>query len=693
MSVKITIITVTYNLIQNHREHTFRQCVESIHQENKGQIEHLVIDGGSTDGSVRILDEYAKKGWFKYISEPDNGIYDAMNKGVRLAQGEYVWFINSDDYVIEGAVATILEQYDFGQVDMFVCGVCNLGVGDKQISVSVPKLIDDGIYLTGTPCHQGIIYKKDLHYKIGDYNTHYKIAADWDFFLRVYDDKSCNIKNLYRAVAAFRLGGLSGSNDKKIIEQHLSERAEIISHHFPELSNADCEFLSRAIWKSNDEIYRYFSDQKSDNYSPKFIKALKILCQRNPLDKVERIPFEYTKSDMINRLSDLPIIEPPYNQKENKVVLCLASDANYEPHLYVAIKSALSKISPDVTAYIYILDGGIVQKENFYQLENPKVIISFIDMRDQFICASETRHLTRAAYYRLGIFWLFRKFDRVLYMDADSLLLDDVSKLYQMDIGDKSIAGALDSSVWQKSLYYKNITWCGFSGTYHDYCRNYLNMSEIRSQNYFSSGVLILDLEKMNLEEKRCKLTKLLEKDYYSHDQDVLNCLFSENELFVLPRNWNYFNVTNTLKESDYLRDEEKDNYFKFMCAPSLVSFIIKPWNVENLTCDFANMYWQYLRVSPYYDVIARQLNNPTQNSKNASKISYKLFGLFPLLKIKHNSTQSAYKLLGFLHLIKIKRGKRDVISVLGIPMYRVQNKKKYNLIKFFNLLPIMKIS
>ena len=693
MSVKITIITVTYNLIQNHREHTFRQCVESIHQENKGQIEHLVIDGGSTDGSVKILDEYAKKGWLKYISEADNGIYDAMNKGVRLAQGEYVWFINSDDYVIEGAVATILEQSDFGQVDMFVCGVCNLGVGDKQISVSVPKLIDDGIYLTGTPCHQGIIYKKDLHYKIGDYNTHYKIAADWDFFLRVYDDKSCNIKNLYRAVAAFRLGGLSGSNDKKIIEQHLSERAEIISHHFPELSNADCEFLSRAIWKSNDEIYHYFSDQKSDNYSPKFIKALKILCQRNPLDKVERIPFAYTKEDMINKLSDLPIIEPPYKEKEHKIVLCLASDVNYEPHLYVAIKSALSKISPDVTAYIYILDGGIVQKENFYQLENQKVKISFIDMRDQFICASETRHLTRAAYYRLGIFWLFRKFDRVLYMDADSLLLDDVSKLYQMDIGDKSIAGALDSSVWQKSLYYKNITWCGFSGTYHDYCRNYLNMSEIRSQNYFSSGVLILDLEKMNLEEKRCKLTKLLEKDYYSHDQDVLNCLFSENELFVLPRNWNYFNVTNTLKESDYLRDEEKDNYFKFMCAPSLVSFIIKPWEVDNLTCDFANVYWQYLRVSPYYDVIARQLNNPAQNSKNASKISYKLFGLLPLLKIKHNSTQSSYKLFGILPLIKIKRGKRDVISVLGLPMFRVQNKKKYKLNKFFNLLPIMKIS
>ena len=152
MLYKISIITVVFNLLKTQREKQFRHCVESIHQENDGQIEHLIVDGGSQDGTLQILEEYKSKGWINYISEPDNGIYDAMNKGVRLAQGEYVWFINSDDYVIEGAVATILEQADFGKVDMFVCGVCNLGVGDKQISVSVPKLID-----------QGIVYEKELH--------------------------------------------------------------------------------------------------------------------------------------------------------------------------------------------------------------------------------------------------------------------------------------------------------------------------------------------------------------------------------------------------------------------------------------------------------------------------------------------------------------------------------------------------
>ena len=239
MTSLITIITATHNLISNGREKTFRQCVESIHQENQGQIEHLVIDGGSTDGSVRILDEYAKKGWFKYISEPDSGIYEAMNKGIHLAQGEYIWLINSDDYILNGSVNAILEQADFGKVDAYICGVNEYDAKDKRVSCRIPYELDDKMYFSFMVSHQGIIYKKDLHRRLGEYNTHYKIAADWDFFLRVYEDRACNIKNLYRTVAAFHLGGLSSSNDKKIIEQHLSERAEIISHHFPELSNAD----------------------------------------------------------------------------------------------------------------------------------------------------------------------------------------------------------------------------------------------------------------------------------------------------------------------------------------------------------------------------------------------------------------------------------------------------------------------
>ena len=94
----VTIITITYNLIKDGREAYFRECVESVHNQCYGNFEHIIIDGASDDGTIDLLNEYAQKGWIKYYSEPDNGIYNAMNKGIEKANGKYIVFLNSDDY-------------------------------------------------------------------------------------------------------------------------------------------------------------------------------------------------------------------------------------------------------------------------------------------------------------------------------------------------------------------------------------------------------------------------------------------------------------------------------------------------------------------------------------------------------------------------------------------------------------------
>ncbi|GHT90433.1 glycosyl transferase [Alphaproteobacteria bacterium] len=95
---KVTVVTATYNLIKNGREGYFRQCLESVHNQTHKNIEHIIIDGASNDGTLDLLKEYADKGWITYVSEPDNGIYNAMNKGIMRATGKYVAFLNSDDF-------------------------------------------------------------------------------------------------------------------------------------------------------------------------------------------------------------------------------------------------------------------------------------------------------------------------------------------------------------------------------------------------------------------------------------------------------------------------------------------------------------------------------------------------------------------------------------------------------------------
>ena len=94
----VTVITVCFNLVSNGRAGQFEQCLRSVHAQDYPQVEHLVIDGGSQDGTLELLQKYAALGWIRYVSEPDSGIYDAMNKGIRLAGGKYVAFLNSDDY-------------------------------------------------------------------------------------------------------------------------------------------------------------------------------------------------------------------------------------------------------------------------------------------------------------------------------------------------------------------------------------------------------------------------------------------------------------------------------------------------------------------------------------------------------------------------------------------------------------------
>ncbi len=96
--VLVTIVTATYNLFKAGRSEYFRQCAESVHAQTYGHIEHIVVDGASTDGTLGLLKEYEDKGWLRVFSEPDKGIYDAFNKALARARGKYIAFLNSDDW-------------------------------------------------------------------------------------------------------------------------------------------------------------------------------------------------------------------------------------------------------------------------------------------------------------------------------------------------------------------------------------------------------------------------------------------------------------------------------------------------------------------------------------------------------------------------------------------------------------------
>ena len=209
---KITVITVTFNLIKNGREAFFRQCVESVHNQTYPNIEHLIIDGASTDGTLDLIKEYEKKGWLKCYSEPDNGHWNAMNKGAKLATGKYIIYLNSDDYFVDNKNIIKLCIAELEKKGENYKSVCKHYVINKNGSPFfpgnsiIPPAPKELFYRIQTYQHETLICPKKVYEKLGYHNEKYKTAIDYEFNIKL-------ILNGYHQIyipdcmTAVRLGG------------------------------------------------------------------------------------------------------------------------------------------------------------------------------------------------------------------------------------------------------------------------------------------------------------------------------------------------------------------------------------------------------------------------------------------------------------------------------------------------------
>lgn len=115
---KVSIVTTTLNLFKDNRQEFFRKCIESVHNQTYPNIEHIIIDGASTDDTLELIKEYQKKGWITYYSERDKGIDDAYNKGLKKATGKYIAYMNSDDcYYADDVIETSIKMMEEEQAD------------------------------------------------------------------------------------------------------------------------------------------------------------------------------------------------------------------------------------------------------------------------------------------------------------------------------------------------------------------------------------------------------------------------------------------------------------------------------------------------------------------------------------------------------------------------------------------------
>lgn len=252
--MKISVITINYNNL-NGLEKTLRSVFEQTYQD----FEFIVIDGGSQDGSRELIESYSEK--FDYwVSEPDKGIYNAMNKGVARATGEYVIHMNSGDtfyekFTLEKVVPALALGEDFIYGDAFFF---NRFDGEPDSLWIYPKILSFDFFCIGALNHQAVFIKRSLFNKVGGYNESYKLISDWLFTVESFLFHKATYKHLNLTVCNYDQNGYSAHNWDKAVK----ERDEALRERFSFFYHKHKEDDSGPVLKKKAPVSLKFSIKK-----------------------------------------------------------------------------------------------------------------------------------------------------------------------------------------------------------------------------------------------------------------------------------------------------------------------------------------------------------------------------------------------------------------------------------------------
>lgn len=264
MGIPLSIITINYNNSQGLRE-----TVESVIGQSFKDIEYIVIDGGSTDGSKDVIEEYI--GNIDYwVSEPDRGIYNAMNKGIRASHGEYLLFLNSGDVLhTQNVIENILPK--LGDNDLVIGKVLLSNTGKINV---VPEELTLLLFYKKSIPHQATFIKRELMLRYM-YDESFKIVSDWKFFMQTLIIDNASYEHLDVIVAEFDTGGISATN-RVLVEM---ERRAVLEDLFPERIRKDYLHFIHGGEYTDDNYDRFFRRIKDFTYG-KWVYKVAVLLLR-----------------------------------------------------------------------------------------------------------------------------------------------------------------------------------------------------------------------------------------------------------------------------------------------------------------------------------------------------------------------------------------------------------------------------
>lgn len=221
----MTLSIITINL---NNSVGLEKTIESVVSQIMSEFEYIIIDGGSTDGSTDIIKRYNSKLTY-WISEPDKGIYNAMNKGIMKANGDYCLFLNSGDYLTKNLLYKLqkvdfIEDIIYGNIILFYKD----GSQSRDMGAGRNELTFYNFFAGNSIRHQGAFIKRNLFMLHGLYNEAYEIISDWAFFLKVIIFKDVTVQYLNIDIAYFDPYGISVTNDRMRSSEANAELQKIL---------------------------------------------------------------------------------------------------------------------------------------------------------------------------------------------------------------------------------------------------------------------------------------------------------------------------------------------------------------------------------------------------------------------------------------------------------------------------------
>jgi len=565
-SPKISVIIPVYNA-----EDFLQDCVSSLRSQSLKDIELIFVDDGSTDSSLAILRDNSRQDKrIKIICQKNRYAGAARNAGLKVASGEYIAFIDSDDFVNHDLMEKAYQKAIQTSAEIIIYDACEFDTVSKEYNSCKFPLsrtlfpekdvfnyldIKDKIFQANSCIPWNKLFKKELIDRSGVLFQEIKSSNDTVFVYSLLVEAE-SLAFLDEVLVNYRV------NNLKSLQRSKSKSWACIFDAFYALK-LRLEYLG--VYESVKQSFINKAFRAIVYYMDTVDQKTCVVMESSFVNKYCRL------LDMCFITSDFIYLKSNYERfveikSSNYIPVVYASDKNYLQYTYISIKSMLSNLASDSKIVVYIMHNSSVKEDDkvrFSDLCSDRVIIEFIDMENAFShIEMKISHISHVTYFRLKIHEKLGFYDKVIYLDSDTIINCDILDLYREDIGDNYIGGVRAPA---------------FTNLKHQ------NRLKIDVSDYVNAGVLVFNVKKIIEDKVYEKFDSLISSRYACQDQDIIN-VACVKKIHILNKGYNFM--------TKYIDSASLDEYK--LSSIKIIHFAdkIKPWDDRNI--PFSELYWKY---------------------------------------------------------------------------------------------------